>query len=93
MVTEMRQEEVDDMNTEQSSRLAAAVVEFLAREKLNVGICVVVMDRSGYKTVGNVPPEAQAEAWVVLHENTKPGGKGPDAMRVLTMKGNDEPTH
>jgi hypothetical protein len=93
MESEMRQEDADEMSPEQIRKLAAYVQAFVTHEKLNVGVCVVVFDRDGYKTIGTVPPEAQAQAFATLHERMRPGGEGPDVMRTLDLKGTNEPTH
>lgn len=77
------QQECNEMSAEQISKLAASIIEFIQTEQLQVGITLLIADRDGYKSVGNMPPDAQAEMYTVLHSRLDKDGNGADVSREL----------
>ena len=64
-----------ELTMEHTDGLLGAVIHHLQSKGLRIGITMVLIDRGGIKTIGNMNPEMQADALGLVVERLR--GQGP----------------
>lgn len=70
-----------ELTLENVEGLLAAVIHHLQARNLRIGVTLVLIDRGGIKTVGNMTPGMQGEALGLVVERL--AGSGPDSETDL----------
>lgn len=77
------------MTVDQISELLRINVLYLQANGLHVGLTMVVIDRGGIRTVGNLPPEAQGATFSILAERFS----NPDSQEWIGLDGKPHAAH
>lgn len=77
------------MSVEQLGELLQLAVLFLQANGLKIGLTIVTVDRDGMRTLGNLPPHTQREAFKALIERMD----SPDDVQEMTGDGKTHATH
>lgn len=82
-MTEYTQDEADALMPEHIAALGNVLEGFMRETGLRFGYTLVTFDRLGIKTMGNMPPEAQAEMFTVIA--LKLADEGPEEVTVVPL--------
>lgn len=61
MHLEQLPEDMSELSREHVDELLETVLAFINARGLRIGVCMLLLDCEGIKTVGNVPPELQLD--------------------------------
>ena len=81
MKIELGQEDASDLSTEDFAALHALIEGFQQERGLLFGYTVLAFDKTGIKTIGNMPPEAQQEMFAFVANQL--ATDGPDSMETI----------
>lgn len=81
MLKEQLPDNLSLLSREQVDDLLQTVLAFIKERDLRFGVCMLLLDADGIKTVGNVPPDLQYEAMAEVCKRLSTDG--PDTMEVI----------
>jgi len=83
MKIEMSQDDADMLESEHLAAIGGLVEGFMRDTGLRFGYTVLVFDKVGIRTLGNMPPEAQEELFAFVA--MKLTGEGPEDAQQMPV--------
>lgn len=83
MKTILTQEDADALDEAQIATVAGLFEGFMRESGLRFGYTILITDKNGIRTFGNMPPESQEELFAFV--SGKLSGEGADAVREMPV--------